>query len=178
VKISHLSISMLLLSAVFLGQQKDVQWSPSHKFVQSFVCNTGYKIQDCHEHLNALRSLLAAYPTEQLGTWTWVLVKTDDWKSIVQQMRGNTNSPAFSVLEKRETFLEAALFGADRTRRVELLRAWAVPLDKFLNVAVTHELGHAICNDLDEARADTFGRALREKKIAECANKRASTQAN
>lgn len=169
---------MLLLSAVVLGQQEDFQRSASHKSVQSFVCNTGYQIQDCRDHINALRTLLAAYPTEKLGTWTWVLVNTDDWKPIVQQMRGNTNSPAFSVLEKRETFLEAALFGGDRTRRVELLRVWAVPLDKFLDVAVTHELGHAICNELDEAKADTFGKLLRERKIAECVIKRASTRAN
>jgi hypothetical protein len=37
-----------------------------------------------------------------------------------------------------------------------------------LDLAVTHELGHAICHDQDERRADDYGRDLREKKPVAC----------
>ena len=170
-KTKRLLIAILGFSAVVLGQQKDIDRTPPLKSDLHFACNTGYKIQDCREQIKVLRSVLAAYPTEKLGTWTWVLVKSDDWQSIVQRMGRNTDSPAFSVLEKRETFLEEALFANSGTRRVQLLRVWSVPLDKFLDFAVTHELGHSICDELDEAKADAFGRVLRDRKIPECSTK-------
>jgi len=40
--------------------------------------------------------------------------------------------------------------------------------DALLDLAVTHELGHAICQDQDERRADDYGRGLREKKPVAC----------
>ena len=40
--------------------------------------------------------------------------------------------------------------------------------DALLDLAVTHELGHAICQDQDERRADDYGRGLREKKPVNC----------
>lgn len=80
---------------------------------QRFVCNTGYKLSECLQQLGILKSALAPYGAEKLGAWTWVLVKSEDWKSIVQRLGGNTDSPAFTVLEKRQTFLEEALFAPD-----------------------------------------------------------------
>src|SRR5262249_31017368 len=115
-----------------------------------------------------LRAALDRYHAETVGPWTWVLVKSEDWKPIVQSFRGNTNSPAFTVLEKRETFLEEALFVQVPDRSIELLQTWSVPLDKLLSLAVTHELGHAMCHDLDEARADLFGRMLRSGSKGNC----------
>ena len=135
---------------------------------QRFVCNTGYKLSECLQQLGILKSALAPYGAEKLGAWTWVLVKSEDWKSIVQRLGGNTDSPAFTVLEKRQTFLEEALFAPVGRRGVELLRVWSVPLDKFLDFAVTHELGHGMCNTTDERQADTFGRLLREGKNPGC----------
>ena len=41
-------------------------------------------------------------------------------------------------------------------------------LNALLDLAVTHELGHAICHDQDERRADDYGRGLREKKPVAC----------
>jgi hypothetical protein len=138
------------------------------KPLQRFVCNTGYQNSECRQQLRVLQSALAPYPSQRLGTWTWILVKTPDWKPIVQRLGGNTDSPAFSIVEKRQTFLEEALLVPVGSRRAELLRVWLVPLDKLLDVAITHELGHSICEDLDEGRADNFGRLLREGKNAEC----------
>jgi hypothetical protein len=136
--------------------------------IQRFVCNTGYKFPECQQQLGVLRSRLAPYPSQRLGEWTWVLVKSQDWKTIVQRLGGNSDSPAFTILERRETFLEEALFAPVGSRQSELLRIWSIPLDRFLDVAVTHELGHGICEDLDEARADAFGRLLREGKKPDC----------
>jgi len=135
---------------------------------QRFVCNTGYKVSECLQQLGTLKSALAPYGAEKLGTWTWVLVKSGDWKPIVQRLGGNTDSPAFTVLEKRQTFLEEALFVPAGGRGVELLRVWSVPLDKFLDFAITHELGHGMCNTTDEKQADTFGRLLREGENPGC----------
>ena len=136
--------------------------------IQRLVCNSGYKVPECQQQIGVLRSTLALYPNQTRGEWTWVLVKSQDWKAIVQRLGGNTDSPAFSILEKRETFLEEALFAPVGSRQSELLRIWSIPLDRFLEVAVTHELGHVICEDLDEARAEAFGRLLREGKKPEC----------
>jgi hypothetical protein len=122
--------------------------------------------------LSLLRATLASYHAETLGPWTWILVKSQDWKPMVRSFQGNTDSPAFSVLETRETFLEEALFVQVSGRSAELLRVWSLPPDKFLHLAVTHELGHAMCDERDEARADQFGVLLRQGKEAKCRRKR------
>jgi len=135
---------------------------------QRFVCNTGYKVSECLQQLGTLKSALSSYGAEKIGAWTWVLVKSEDWKPMVGRLGGNTNSPAFTVLEKRQTFLEEALFVPAGGRGAELLRVWSVPLDKFLDFAITHELGHGMCNTTDERQAETFGRLLREGKTPGC----------
>ena len=163
------SIVVLTFSILAAGQEtKSLDPPPAAPPVQHMFCNTGYKISDCQQQLSVLRAAIAPY-AHRLGTWTWVLVKSQDWKLILQRMRGNSDSPAFSVLEKRETFLEEALFVPVGSRQTELLRIWSIPLDEFLNVAITHELGHGICQDLNEARANVFSRLLREHKKPECA---------
>lgn len=43
-----------------------------------------------------------------------------------------------------------------------------VPFDQFLDLAVTHELGHAMCGESDEIKAERFGRELRQGKMAVC----------
>lgn len=135
---------------------------------QRFVCNTGYTMPECIRQASALREALKPYHPERLGEWTWVLVKSADWKVILLSRGLNPDSPAFTVLEKRQTFLEEALFAQVPKRSAELLRFWSVPLDKMLDLAITHELGHAICNMQDEHLADDYGRQLREGKNAEC----------
>jgi len=136
---------------------------------QRLQCNTGYTLSECSRQLSLLRATLAMYHAETLAPWTWVLVKSQDWKFIVRSLRGNTDSPAFSDLERRVTFLEEALFVQVAGRSAELLRVWSVPLDRLLLLAVTHELGHAMCDELDEAKADKFGVLLRQGREAKCA---------
>jgi len=128
---------------------------------QHFVCNTGYTPQQCHEQMIVLRPLLDKYGAVRLGDWSWVLIKSDDWKELQLKHRMDPNSPAFTVLDRRETFFEEALVSPPASRRVELIRQWQMGIDDLLKLAVTHELGHAVCNEKNERKADIYGEELR-----------------
>jgi hypothetical protein len=134
-----------------------------------FFCNTGYSVETCRAHLGRLQEVLARFDLRKLGDWSWILVRSEDWKPILLSVRRDPDSPAFTILEKRQTFLEEALFvriaGRDRT----LLERWRIRLDELLEYAVTHELGHALCREPDEARAHDYARELRRSGAITCA---------
>ena len=135
---------------------------------QHFVCNTGYTLEKCHKDVAVLRKALEKYPAGQLGEWTWVLVRSSDWKSI-QTSRGlDRNSPAFTYYPARETFFEEALVTEVPERRGTLLVSWGMSMENLLNFAIAHELGHALCNEKDEAKAERVARMLREGRPASC----------
>jgi len=115
-----------------------------------------------------LRPLLDQYGASRLGVWTWILVKSVDWKALQRQHGMDPESPAFTVLDRRETFFEEALVSPVTTRRVELVRQWSLGMDDLLKLAVTHELGHAICNEKNERKADAYGEELRNGVILAC----------
>jgi len=50
---------------------------------QKFVCNTGYTLKQCHEEMAVLKKGLANYRASDLGEWTWVLVRSENWKFIL-----------------------------------------------------------------------------------------------
>ena len=135
---------------------------------QHFVCNTGYSLQQCHEQMSVLRPLLDQYGAGRLGDWTWILVKSDDWKDFKRDHRMDPDSPAFTVLDRRETFFEEALVSPVMVRRVELVRQWSLGVDDLLKLAVTHELGHALCNEKNEKKADAYGEELRKGQTVVC----------
>jgi hypothetical protein len=91
---------------------------------------------------------------------------------MVREGNANPDSPAFSVIAERTTIFEEALFVTMPLRDVELLQTFRVLGDPLLRLAVTHELGHAICHEFDERRADDYGRALREGQRPECYRRR------
>ena len=97
-----------------------------------------------------------------------MLVKSDDWKALQRQHRMDPDSPAFTVLDRRETFFEEALVSPVTTRRVELVRQWSMGMDDLLKLAVTHELGHALCNEKNEKKADAYGEQLRQGQPVQC----------
>jgi hypothetical protein len=135
---------------------------------QQFVCNTGYKQKECNEETVALRKALANYPVAQLGNWTWILVRSEDWKAI-KLLRGlDPDSPAFTFTPKRETFIEEALVTQVPVRARELLLKWDMNRRDLLDLAVRHELGHALCNDANERNADRVARLLEQKKEISC----------
>jgi hypothetical protein len=165
-------VACSLAAQVGLSQAAPVAPTPINKSISAarprFVCNTGYSEQECREQVRVLRAVLDRYPTQELGDWTWVIVRSQDWKPLKNRLRGNPDSPAFSVLEKRETFLEEALVSPVPLRRLELMTTWSSSMNDLLEIAVTHELGHALCHEEDEAKADRNGRLLREHEPLKC----------
>ena len=53
-------------------------------------------------------------------------------------------------------------------RNKELLQRFDVIGPTLLDLAVTHEMGHGICQEKNERKADDYGRELREARIPDC----------
>jgi hypothetical protein len=137
---------------------------------QRFLCAKPYSIPECDKQVVILQVALRRYPIEGLGQWTWVLVRSEDWKPILTRVQMDPNSPAFSILERHQTFVEEALLVANPKRRLELLNKWHIPFDQFLDFAISHELGHAFCSESNEIKAERLGQGLRKGKGPVCAN--------
>jgi len=137
---------------------------------QRFLCASPYSIAECDKQVIILQVALRRYPIQGLGQWTWVLVRSEDWKPILTRAHMDPNSPAFSILERRQTFLEEALVVLKPGRQLELLNKWYIPFEKFLDFAVSHELGHAFCSKSDEIGAERFAQRLRKGQRPECGN--------
>src|SRR5262249_33305827 len=133
---------------------------------QEFFCVGPYSVPECETQTAFLQAVLRKYDAERLGKWSWVLVRSEDWKQIVSQLHLDPASPAFSHLEYRQTFLDESLLVIKPKRRLELLTKWNIPFDQFLDFAVTHELGHAFCQESDEIKAERFGQHLRQHLVA------------
>ena len=131
-------------------------------------CNTGYNLRDCDVQLKQLGGVLVGMDLAPLGDWTWILVRSQDWRPILRRVGRDPDSPAFTILEKRQTFLEEALFKTVPERSRTLLEKWRMPLDQLLMFAVAHELGHALCDETDEARANAYADQLRSTGKATC----------
>jgi len=138
---------------------------------QKSVCNTGYRQKQCDEQVAVLRKALANYPVAQLGSWTWILVRSEDWKAILLPRGLDPDSPAFTYYPKRETFIEEALVTQVPVRGRELLLKWNMSTRDLLDLAIRHELGHALCNDLNERNADRVAKLLEARKPVSCVAK-------
>jgi hypothetical protein len=103
-----------------------------------------------------------------LGSWSFVLVPPDDWKALVRGHGGEPMSPAFSMLDLRVTLLDASLFAGTAGRNKELLQRFGMMEPDLLNLAITHEMRHALCSEKDERRADDYGKELREGEVPDC----------
>lgn len=140
---------------------------PLPKGIQ-FFCAENYDRQECQQHVAMLDRMLARYPIELIGNWSFVVATSNQWKAMVRSFGGNADSPAFSILERRTTVFEEGLFSATAERRAELLRLYGLSGDALFELAVSHELGHALCTDAKENHADEYGRQLRAGKIPVC----------
>lgn len=141
---------------------------PSSGPAQHYVCNKGYSPLQCHQQMLILHAALASYPSANLGEWTWVLVRSNDWDPIIRKAELDPDTPAFTVLERRTTFFEEALVAPVPGRRSELIRYWGRNIDDLLTLAVTHELGHSLCNERNERKADAYGQRIRERSSLVC----------
>jgi hypothetical protein len=135
---------------------------------QHFFCNTGYTLDTCREQIATLKTVVAKYPTEALGEWTWVLVRSQDWKAQSRMLGLNPDSPAFTCLETRTTFIEEALVAKVPGRATELIARWHIGMTDLLNLAVEHEMGHALCHSLNEDKANHVAEILEQKRPLRC----------
>jgi hypothetical protein len=133
-----------------------------------FLCSQKYDRAECVKDATALRQAMSPYPMQLLGTWSFVLVPADDWKALVRGQGGDPVSPAFSMLDQRVTLLDESLRVASATRNKELLQRFNLMGPALIDLALTHELGHAICQEKNERKADDYGRELREGKVPDC----------
>jgi hypothetical protein len=160
----------LLAALGLLGLQSQVSTlsAQTYDLKQRFVCNTGYTLQECQAATAVLRKALAQYPMDALGKWTWVLVRTEDWKRILSARGVNTNVPAFSNLTKRVTLLDGSLVVETSARGVELRMIWQIPIEDLLDLSIRHELAHAFCNERNELEADRVAIALKDGAPFSC----------
>ena len=135
---------------------------------QHFFCNTGYALDSCREQIAALKAVVAKYPTEVLGEWTWVLVRSEYWKLILTTQTLNPGIPALTDTAARATFFDEALVVGASGRLSELMALWHMGRESLLDFAIRHELGHALCNDANEMDADRVARLLEQKKPISC----------
>jgi hypothetical protein len=137
---------------------------------QQFFCYAGLDHQECLKNVAKLRAQLVRYSADLPRYWRWVIVGSEDWRSVVLKLHVDRRSPAFTTIDARETFLDEALFLPKLARTDELARNLGVPIDQLLTLAVSHELGHAICHGGDEAIANRVSAQLRSGERIDCTN--------
>ncbi len=171
------SVKAIILFASIVGTSfaqtlriRDVMVSePGLPRTVNFSCTADYNAVQCVHDVKTLQHELARYPLDGLGRWSFVLAPSDHWAELVAKLKGNPVSPAFSVLDQGTTVFEQALFSAAPARSWELMQVFGALGAPLLRLAITHELGHAMCAEMDERRADEFGRELRSREAASCA---------
>lgn len=77
---------------------------------------------------------------------------------------------------RKDYIFEEALVDGPPGRVSELMDIWHADRDGLLNLAVRHELGHALCNDENERKADHVARLLEQKKPTACEGKTSAKQ--
>jgi hypothetical protein len=136
--------------------------------VQHFICHTGFTADQCRIRMSVLRSALKRYHADDLGEWSWVLVRTIDWKQILNTRGFDSNSPAFTYLPAKETFFDDALTAPESVRGMQLIEIWRMPIEELLDRAVRHELAHALCHEKDESKARLMEERLRSRSPEVC----------
>lgn len=138
---------------------------------QEFFCVGPYSIPECATQAALLQAVLRKYDADRLGKWSWVVVRSEDWKPLTSLLHLDPASPAFSHLGNRQTFFEEALIVLKAKREAELITNWKIPFDQFLDFAVRHELGHAFCQEADEVKAERYSQRLRKSEPISCERK-------
>jgi hypothetical protein len=139
---------------------------------QEFFCVGPYSIPECATQAALLQAVLRNYDADRLGKWSWVVVRSEDWKRLASRLHLDPASPAFSHLGNRQTFFDEALLVLKPKRETELIAKWKIPFDQFLDFAVRHELGHAFCQEADEVKAERYGQRLRKSGPISCEAKK------
>jgi hypothetical protein len=103
-----------------------------------------------------------------VGEWTWVLVRSEDWKLLLRARGLDPGIPALTFPGARTTFFEEALVAGSTGRVSELIEVWHLGRQSLLDLAIRHELGHALCNDVNERTAERVAKLLEERKKITC----------
>ena len=169
------AVFVVLLAAVAVQSQEPKFYRVEHVADDAtpatihFFCSQGYDTEDCRHDVAALRRVLAPYPLQLLGEWSFYLVLAPDWKPLARGHGGPAVSPAFSLLLGHATVIDRSLFSGSADRNIELEKWSGMPVGPaFVDFAVTHELGHAICQDTNERHANDYGKELRDSKVLDC----------
>lgn len=147
-----------------LKNGKSLQTAP----LQQFECNGGFSLEECNRDVPPLKEALDKYKAANLGDWTWVLVRSENWKHILLVQGLPPEVPAITVLGSRTTFFDEALVSGPAGRVSELMDMWHLARGALLDLAVRHELGHAFCNDPDERSAVRVAELLEKSKPVSC----------
>ena len=135
---------------------------------QTLYCEASYGVAACKAETRVLLSHLRAYPVSQLGSWTWVLVPSSEWRSTALTVGIDPASPAFTSLSERITFLNETLVFPDARHGGELIRTFGMSMQDLLELAISHERGHGLCGFVDEHKADLAGERLRAGDAPYC----------
>ena len=115
-----------------------------------------------------MRNVLVKYGAHELGEWKWMLVRSEYWKLFLAGRGFSSNVPALTSLDARVTFFDEALVAGAPGRSSELMDVWHLDRDDLLDLAVRHELGHALCNDESERNADLAAGLLKNGQPLTC----------
>ena len=137
---------------------------------QKFFCYAGLDHNECLQNIARLQAELLRYSADLPRHWRWVIVGSEDWQSLVLKLHVDPRTPAFTAVKARQSFLEGALFSPRPARTDELLKNFGVTGNQLLTIAVSHELGHAICNGEDEKIAKRVSDQLRSGAKIDCTN--------
>lgn len=133
-----------------------------------FYCTEKYSRNDCQNDIFILRQKLGRYPLEKLGNWSFIVASNKEWEAMMTQLDLPADSPVFSALKGNMTVVSQTLFSGPVDRRAEMMKWFRVPLDQLLDLAVAHELGHALCRERDEGKASVYGEQLRAGQSPAC----------
>src|ERR1700751_2820103 len=75
-----LRIAAQVLLVAFQSQAVAEAGPPVGGPAPPFFCNPVYSLTRSKADMAVLRKSLARYPVAELGEWTWVLVRSADWK--------------------------------------------------------------------------------------------------
>jgi hypothetical protein len=139
---------------------------------QRFECSARFTLDECKQSMVALTELLNKYRAVRLGEWKWVLVRSEDWTHLLLARGISPSVPAVTILESRATLFDEALVAGPAGRVSDLMDTWHLGRSALLDVAVRHELGHALCRDTSERNAERVARLLEQNKPVSCVRAR------
>ena len=150
----------------------------THASVLHIICNIGYTNAQCRARTEALRVVLQKYPIGALGEWTWVVVRSNDWKKALSDRLFSPDVPALTYLPARETYFDEALLLDSSVRAVQLSAAWNMSIPALLDLAIRHEMGHALCNNSDELAAQRTAVLIQSGESPACASHKDPAQSS